>query len=265
MSTGHELYRQGRLADAIAAMNAEVKAHPTDLAARGFLAELLCFDGNHQRVDLLLDQMAGLDASLAVPLALLRQLVRADVARQQFHEEGRLPEFLDAPTPWVKGYLQASILVREGKLAEAAGVLAAAEAERPRVAGSHDGTDFDDFRDLDDLAPGILEVYTSTGKFFWIPLERVRELEFRPPQRPRDLLWRQAFMLVENGPEGEVYLPALYAGSMRATDEALKLGRATEWVGAEGEPVRGVGQRSFLLGEIDVPMLELGRLTFTAA
>ncbi len=265
MRNGQELYRQGRLADAVAAMNAEVKAHPTDIAARGFLAELLCFEGNHQRVDLLLDQMAGLDGSLAVPLALMRQLLRADVARQQFHDEGRLPEFVDSPADWVKAYLEASIRVREGRFAEAVTLLAAAEAERPRVAGSHDGKTFDDFRDLGDLAPGILEVYTSTGKFFWIPLDRVVELEFRPPRRPRDLLWRQALMTVRNGPEGEVYLPALYAGSAGAGDDAVRLGRVTNWLGNDGEPVRGQGQRCFLVGEDDVPILELGRLSFSAA
>lgn len=265
MINAHELYRQGRLAEAVAAMNAEVKAKPTDTAARAFLAELLCFDGNHQRVDLLLDQIGGLDAGLAVPMALLRQLVRADLARQQFRDEGRLPEFLDAPTPTAKAYLEASILVREGRLKEAAALLAAAEAERPRVAGEHDGKAFEDFRDLDDLSPGIFEVYTSTGKYFWIPVERVIELEFRPPQRPHDLLWRQAFMLVKDGPEGEVYLPAVYAGTAQAEDETLRLGRATHWVGEDGEPVRGVGQRTVLLGDDDLPILQLGKLSFAVS
>ena len=29
--------------------------------------------------------------------------------------------------------------------------------------------------------------------------------------RPRDLIWRQAFVEVDEGPEGEVYLPMVYA------------------------------------------------------
>ena len=45
--------------------------------------------------------------------------------------------------------------------------------ERPVVAGRRDGTDFADFRDADDLWAGNFEVLTTTGKYFWIPTERV--------------------------------------------------------------------------------------------
>jgi type VI secretion system protein ImpE len=262
MNKGRELYQAGKLAEAIEAMNAEVKAKPTDVAARGFLAELLCFAGNHQRADLLLDQMSGIDPSLAVPLSLLRQLVRADMSREQFRDEGRLPEFVDQPGDRERAYLQASILMREGKFADAAAVLAPAEEGRKPVSGSHDGTPFSDFRDLDDLAPSMLEVYTSTGKYFWIPIERVIEIEFHPPERPHHLIWRQATMAVAEGPEGEVYLPVLYSGSSRAGSDALRLGRETDWQGKDGEPVRGVGQRCFLVGEDIVPIMELNHLVF---
>ena len=265
MNKARELYQAGKLSEAIEAMNAEVRSKPTDVAARGFLAELLCFAGNHQRADLLLDQMSGIDPSLAVPLSLLRQLVRADMAREQFRDEGRLPEFLDQPDEQVRAYLQASILMREGKPAEAAKVLVPAEEGRAPVAGSHDGVEFADFRDADDLAPAMFEVYTSTGKYFWIPVARVIEIEFHPPQRPHDLIWRQASMVVADGPEGEVYLPVLYAGSGKAGTDSLRLGRETAWEGADGEPVRGVGQRCFLVGDDIVPILELTHVSFDQA
>ena len=265
MNKARELYQAGKLSEAIEAMNAEVKAKPTDVAARGFLAELLCFAGNHQRADLLLDQMSGIDPSLAVPLSLLRQLVRADMAREQYRDEGRMPEFIDQPDERVRAYLQASILMREGKAAEAAAILAPVEEGRAPVAGSHDDAEFSDFRDLDDLAPAMLEVYTSTGKYFWIPTDRVIEIEFRPPTRPHDLIWRQAHMSVADGPEGEVYLPVLYAGSGKAESDALRLGRETAWEGADDEPVRGVGQRCFLVGDDIVPIMELTHLIFDRA
>jgi type VI secretion system protein ImpE len=259
MSGPHELYQEGKLDEAIEALGAAVKSRPTDVNARGFLAELLCFAGNHARVDVLLDQMQGLDNALAVPLALFRQLLRADLARQQFYEEGRLPEFIGKPEDWVKLSLEASIALREGKADDAAKLLVSAEEQRPRIPGTRDGKPFDDIRDLDDLLGGIVEVYTTNGKFYWIPLDRVIEAEFRPSQRPRDLLWRHAHMIVKDGPEGDVYLPALYYGSAKSADQALRLGRGTDWVG-EG-PVRGVGQRCFLIGEEDVPILEITSLS----
>ena len=46
------------------------------------------------------------------------------------------------------------------------------------------------------LTAGSFEVLTTTGKYYWIPTERVATVEFHPPKRPRDLLWRRATMSV---------------------------------------------------------------------
>ena len=40
--------------------------------------------------------------------------------------------------------------------------------------------------------------------------------------------------------------------------DALRLGRETDWRQAEGGPVRGVGQRMFIVGEDAVAMMDLG-------
>src|SRR5258708_2719348 len=83
------------------------------------------------------------------------------------------------------------------------------EEARPRAAGSENGRPFDDFRALDDLTAGFFEVVTSTGKYYAIPTESVIAVTFKPPQRPSDLIWRQAQMVVRDGPEGDVFLPAV--------------------------------------------------------
>src|SRR5262249_39127239 len=146
-------------------------------------------------------------------------------------------------------YLEASIRLREGKPAEAAGLLEQAEEKRPKPAGVCNGQPFTDLRDLDDLTAAVFEVLTSTGKYYWIPVERVELVEFRPPARRRALLWRGAHRVVRGGPDGEVSLPALYPGTHAEADDRLRLGRATDWRGAKGEPVRGVGLRTFLVGD----------------
>jgi predicted component of type VI protein secretion system len=46
-----ELYCQGRLNDAIQALSAELRDHPTDTRRRTFLFELLCFAGEYERAD----------------------------------------------------------------------------------------------------------------------------------------------------------------------------------------------------------------------
>jgi len=45
---------------------------------------------------------------------------------------------------------------------------------------------FDDLRDADDIMGGTFEVLTTTGKYFWIPMERIVTATFHPPKRPRD-------------------------------------------------------------------------------
>lgn len=261
--TAAQLFQAGRLDEAITTLNGEIKKKPTDLDRRVFLAELLSFAGNLERADLQLDTIGTQEPQVAVTMALFRQLVRAEQARRQLFADGRVPEFIDQPADHLRLHLEALVALRAGDTADAVTKLAQAEEMRPPVSGSHDGTPFDDFRDLDDLTGGFFEVYTSTGKYFWIATETVELVEFRTPERPRDLLWRPAHMVVRGGPDGEVYLPTLYGGAPADAEDALKLGRATDW--SEDVPVRGIGQRCFLVGEESIPMLQLGTLEFSGA
>ena len=256
-----DLYTAGSLADAIDAAVEEVKKAPTDVGLRGFLCELFCFSGDLERADKQLDAMGVQDPEATVAISLFRHLVRAEQARQQFFAEGRVPDLIDKPSERIQLHLQASIRLREGQPAEAAELLQKAEEERAPVGGVCNGEPFDDLRDLDDLTSSIFEVLTSTGKYYWIPIERVELVEFHKPERPRDLLWRRAHMVVRGGPDGEVYLPMLYPGSDAESDDRVRLGRFTDWRSGDGGPVRGVGQRMFLAGDKERTVLELEEIT----
>jgi type VI secretion system protein ImpE len=257
-----EYYQTGQLAEAVGAAQEEVRKHPTDTGKRGFLAELLCFAGDLERADKQLDALGQQEPSIMVGIALFRHLIRAEQARQQFYKEGRLPEFLGKPSPVLQQHLQASIHLREGQEAEAVRVLAQAEEQRPHVSGTCDGKAFDDLRDLDDLTSCFFEVLTSNGKYYWVGFDQVEVLEFRKPARPRDLLWKRAHMVVPEGPDGEVYLPTLYVGTQADADDRIRLGRVSDWRGGEGRLVRGIGQRTFLIGDDSRAILELDNLTF---
>jgi type VI secretion system protein ImpE len=259
--TASALFHTGELDAAIATAQTALRKAPTDINARVLLGELLAFAGNLERADVVLDAASVIDPSTAMVVAEFRQLIRADMARRQLFRDGRVPEFLADPTETQRLQLAALVALRAGDLAEAKRQTEAAEAARPLAPGKHGDTAFDDMRDADDLLAGSFEVLTTTGKYFWIPTERVQTLEFHPPKRPRDLLWRRASMSVAHGPDGEVYLPAIYAVDEHMTD-ALRLGRETDWRETEGGPVRGIGQRLFIVGEEAVPMMELGNFRF---
>jgi type VI secretion system protein ImpE len=262
MSTAQDNYREGDLTAAVSAALEEVKQNPSDAGRRGFLCELLCFAGDLERADRQLDALGHQEPEVMAGVGLFRQLIRAEQARQQFFTDGRLPEFLDQPSPVLRMHLEASVLLRDGKSAEAVELLGRAEEQRPHTAGTCDGRAFEDLRDLDDLTAPVFEVLTSNGKYYWIPIERVDTMEVHAPARPRDLLWPRVHMVVQGGPDGEVFLPALYPGSQADPDQRIRLGRVTEWRGGGGAPVRGAGQRTLLVGEEAQPLLEVRELAF---
>jgi type VI secretion system protein ImpE len=260
-----EQLEAGDLDGAIAALNEEVRKNPTDTARRSALAELLCIAGNFERADRLLDAVQHQDMTVAVGVALFRQLIRAEEARQLFYSECRLPEFLAPPSDDDQLYLRALVALKDNDRAQAAALLAEAETKRAPLSGRVDGAAFDDMRDLDDVAASHLDVLTSTGKFFWVPLRSVESIILHRPERRRDLLWRRATLSVASGPDGEIFLPTIYTTIDKSGSALPRLGRQTDFIGGDGEPTRGVGLRSFIFGDEAHSILEIAKVEFDTA
>lgn len=260
-----ELFASGDLAGAIAAVTVAVKKNPTDQNSRGLLAEFLCITGDLERADKLLDALGNQDVEAAPALALWRQVLRAAIARQDFYSSGRVPEFIGKPTAAMEKTLAAAVHLADGDTAEAVKLLADAEELRPKVLGQCNGEPFNDLRDLDDLCATHLEVLTTTGSYFWIPTESVVSIEFSPPERPRDLIWRRSKLIVRDGPEGEVFIPAIYANAGPPMSDQLRLGRVTEWKDDSDAPALGAGQRTFLVGDEAMPIMQMEMLILEPA
>jgi type VI secretion system protein ImpE len=258
-----EHYQAGQLDEAIAAATDQVKKTPLAVPARYFLAELLCFAGELDRADLQLDALGQQDPQVTLAILQFRHLIRAEKARQQFFSEGRVPEFIGEPAPHIRALLDASIRLREGAHGEAAQLLAQAEESRPHPRGKCDDQAFDDLRDADDLTSAFLEVLTSNGKYYWVPWEQIEAISLSPAERPRDLVWRRLQLSVSSGPDGEVFTPVIYAGSTSDSDPRLKLGRVTDWREQDGVS-RGVGQKTFLIGDEAKTIMELKELEFAS-
>jgi type VI secretion system protein ImpE len=260
-----DLYTAGQLSEAIAAQNDEVRTHPADSARRSFLGELLCVAGNLERADAQFETIEKMHGGSGPAVGLIRQLIRAEKTRQEVHREGRVPDFLREPPQHVQLRLQAAAALREGDPVGATSLAIEAEELRPAAPGRSGGEAFDDFRDLDDLFGGVFEVLTSTGRYMWIPVEDVVSIVFDPPAQPLDLLWRPAEMDVRGGPDGKVFLPTVYGHDVDTADDAARLGRRTDWEELTGDgAVRGVGQRTFLVGEEARTILELAELELGA-
>ncbi len=59
---------------------------------------------------------------------------------------------------------------------------------------------------------------------------------------------------------GNVFVPALYAGSHEHPEDQVKLGRMTDWKSSAGGPVLGAGLRTFLVDDNPVSLLECREL-----
>lgn len=274
MTTPSELFRAGKLDEAVEAALGLVKKNPAETNLRFQLAELSCIAGDLQRADRQLDTVSTQDPATAVGVALFRQLVRAELARRECFKEGRVPEFIGKPTPKIERHLRALVSLQAGDVAEAASLVnevdEVEDESTTKPTWVVNGQAVSSIRDLDDVLAPVLEVHTSTGKYFWIDWDQIISMTVHPPKRPADLLWRQASLSIESGPDGDVYLPAIYADELllKTTDAdqidssdqydaSLKLGRSTDWIELQADLVCGRGQKSLLVGDEDLPIMQL--------
>ncbi|HEY3738574.1 MAG TPA: type VI secretion system accessory protein TagJ [Bryobacteraceae bacterium] len=231
-----ELYQAGKLSEAVQALSAEIRDNPTDAQRRIFLFELLCFAGDYDRADKHLNYLSGQSPQAQMGAVMYMACLHGERSRHQLFADKNYPS---APVDESKA--------RGGML---------------------DGAPFDSIEDSDPRIGPRLELFAA-GAYLWIPFEHIEKIEFQPPKRVRELLWRPA--LVQTGPAfkdkelGEVLVPVLSPFSWKNPDDNVKLGRATVWEEPEpGHPVP-YGQKTFLVDGEDIPILELTKIEFAPA
>lgn len=263
-----EKLRQGDLREAVEAAKLTVRDKPADGDARSLLCQLFCFQHDWERADKQFEILGQQHADLKVGVSLLRQLIRAEIARSQTFTEGRVPEVMVAPDEIMQRQLSSLVEHREGNHQQSLELISQALEEAPALSGSINQQSFESVRNLDDLTHSCFEILTTNGKYYWLPLNEIRKIEFRAPELLQDQIWRSANIEMTDGFEGEVYVPVRYVlrpDSHQENDDAINLGRRTDWLGDEAEPVMGAGQVMFLFGDEAVPILEIETLVFDSA
>lgn len=259
--TANELFKAGKLSEAIDAQLKEVKSRPADHGQRLFLFELLCFAGDLDRAQRQIEAVNYNEMELDAAVLAYRRLLDSERARRRLFSESLIPRFFGPQPEHVHLRLEAVKRLRENRPAEAAELLTQATALMPEVKGELNDKPFASLRDCDDLLAGILEVMAQGG-YYWVPLEQVDTITISPPKTPRDLLWLSARLEMTDS-AGNVHLPVLYAGSHEHPDNQVKLGRVTDWKSSEGGPVLGVGARTFLVDEDATSLLDWRQMEIT--
>ncbi|MCI0389612.1 MAG: hypothetical protein MOB07_12745 [Acidobacteria bacterium] len=264
MSTAKELFDTGKLTAAIEELTREVKSNPTDMARRTFLFELLCFAGEWDRAEKQLEVIGSQDVKTEAGVQVYQDNIEAERARRKFFNDGLQPNFLAKPPDYVLLHLSAVSQIREGNYPGARDLLDQAEEQRPAMQGKLNDQPFQDFRDADDLVGPVLELIVQ-GKYTWFPFEHIQRLEVKPPARLRDLMWTSAQIETTDaigGFAGEVFIPALYAGSFEHADDLVRLGRMTDWRKISDELATGAGLRLFQVDHEDLALFDAQTIEF---
>lgn len=228
-----ELYRAGRLTEAISALNEILRRDPTDVRSRTFLFELLCFSGGYERARRQLDAISAADPELGLSAAWYQEALMAEEKRQEMFQKGELPDSGSSPSP---------------------------------VSGTLNGKPFGDLRDADPRIGPRLEIIVG-GRYTWMPLEHLASLTMSPPKRLRDLFWAPVQIETTQaleGYSGEALLPIMTPLAWQHPDEAVRLGRWTDWTELASGEEAPVGQKLLLMDDEEFPLPEVRELLVNA-
>lgn len=234
--TPQELFKAGKLNEAVGALNEEMRRNPTDVKARTFLFELLCFSGDYVRAEKQLDVLGQSGPQSEMGAVLYRGLLHATKIRQEVYPKGKPP------------------------------AAAVSESAAGR-GGTLNGAPFKTLVDADPRIGPNLEVFAA-GNYLVIPFTLLSSVEVSPPRRLRDLLWIPAVIRTtpafQRKELGETLLPALTPFAGQHASDSVRLGRETIWEEDDGEQFP-VGQKILLVDGEETPMLDVRKLEFDDA
>jgi len=235
----HQLFKAGKLTEAIPALSAHLRDNPSDLRSRTFLFELLCFAGDYDRAEKQLAILQEDNKDSMLGALLYRAALAAERTRQEMFETKSFPK--QHP---VNG-----------------------SAASP-VKGKLNGKEFQSVSDADPRIGEKLEVFAA-GDYLWISYADIASIQMEPPTKLRDLLWAPAKILT--GPAfdsrelGEVLLPVISPLSFQHPDDDIRLGRATEWCEDENGEQSPYGLKALLVDGEEIPFLEIRLLEIDPA
>lgn len=249
MSDADELLSTGDLGGARAALVELVRSQPTDEQARMFLFQLLAVTGewDKSRAQLLaLTQIASEAQMLA---AAYGQAIEAEKQRAAIFDGAAEMPLLIGEDGWAQGVARGIGLLARGDVAGAVAARDEAFDNAPDMPGTIDGQHFDWLADADSRFGPTIEAILG-GRYGLIPFDQIVSIKSDGPKDLRDTVWYPVQIAFRNGQSAAAFLPARYPGSESSTDDAERLGRATNWADREWGQ-EGSGQRLWSFSDSD--------------
>lgn len=261
MSTIEEDVRQGRLEEAVAALQAAIRKAPAEPKHRVLLFQLLSLMGQWERAMTQLNVLGDLDGKALPMVQTYRTALKCEALRAEVFAGKRTPLLFGEPARWAALLVQSVGLTAQGRAAEAEALHAEAFDQAPPSSGKIDNQPFAWLADGDSRLGPMLEAIVE-GKYYWIPFCRLSGMRIEKPVDLRDLAWIPAYLTLSNGGEIVALLPARYPGSEASADAAIRMARKTEWVAGQDGNSSGLGQRMLVSDQGDYPLLEVRSIAF---
>jgi type VI secretion system protein ImpE len=254
--TAEESVRAGRLDEALAELQSQVRKQPADPKLRIFLFQLLSVMGQWDRALTQLKVAGEMDANAATMMATYKEVIRCEMLRADVFAGKERPLLFGKPAEWMALLVEALRLTGEKKFEEAAKLREQAFEAAPTTSGSVNDQKFEWIGDADQRIGPMLEVIVN-GRYYWIPFGRLSEVRIEKPADLRDIAWTPAYLTLANGGETVGLIPTRYPGSEKSANAALVMARGTEWTESPGGTYIGFGQRLLATNEGEYALMDI--------
>lgn len=255
MATPQELLSAGDPAQALAALQAQVRDKPADPKLRVFLFQLLSVLGQWERAMAQLDVCGQLDHGTLAMVNTYREAIKCEAVRGAVFAGKTTPVVFGQPSPWVAMLIEALGQQAQGQLAQAQHLRANAFDQAPATSGSLNGEAFDWIADADSRLGPVLEVVLN-GRYTWVPFSALSAITVEAPEDLRDMVWAPVHLTFSNGGDSVALVPTCYPGTREQASGLLKLARSTEWVELAADQYAGLGQRILSTSGAEMGLLE---------
>lgn len=262
--TAEEQLQQGDLQGALHQLQERVRAQPDKAEYRIFLFQLLSVLGQWDRALTQLSVAGQLDDAALAMVVMYRQVIACERFREEVFRGSKEPVVFGQPEEWLALTLQALKLTADGQYLKSQELRERAFELAPAVPGNIDGIAFDWLADSDARLGPVFEAIIE-GRYFWVPLQRIRAVSIEKPVDLRDVVWLPAHFDWVNGGESYGVIPARYPESYNNDDPLFALSRKTVWQDCGNDLFLGIGQKTLTTDASDYSLMDIRSIQLNSA
>jgi type VI secretion system protein ImpE len=251
-----EYLREGRLDEALQAVQEQVRKEPAVVRHRVYLFQLLSVLGQWGRALNQLQLIGEMDAGALSMVQTYRETLQCETLRSEVFAGKRTPLVFGEPAPWLALFLQALQHTAAGRHQAAQATRAQALDQVETTAGRLDGSEFLWLADADSRLGPVVEAIVN-GHYYWIPFDRISQIRLEAPEDLRDMVWMPAYFTWANGGKAAGFIPTRYPQSEASGDPLLALARKTCWTDNGSEEYVGSGQRMLATDTGEFPLMAI--------